>query len=54
MEETFVVLFSLSYHLTVIELFVTLVRGLQPLTNATKSSILDVAVVLDTPLLNRS
>ena len=30
----------------------TIVNGFQPLTNATKSSILDVAVVLDTPLVN--
>ena len=33
-----------------IELFVKLVCGLQPLTNVTKNSILDVAGVLDTPL----
>ena len=30
--------------------FVTLVNGLKPLTNVTKSFILDVAEVLDTPL----
>ena len=32
------------------ELFVTLVNGLQTLTNVTKNSILDVAGLLDTPL----
>ena len=32
------------------ELFVTLVNGLQLLTSVTKNSILDVAGVLDTPL----
>ena len=33
------------------ELFVTNVSGFQPLTFVTKSSSLDFAVVLDTPLL---
>ena len=32
------------------ELFVIIVNGFQPLTIITKSSILDVAVVLDPPL----
>ena len=32
------------------ELFVILVNGLQPLTNVTKNSILEVAGVLNTPL----
>ena len=32
------------------EFFVTLVNDWKPLTNATKSFILDVAGVLDTPL----
>ena len=30
----------------------TLINGFQPLTNVAKSSILDVVVVLDTPLVN--
>ena len=33
-----------------LEFFVILVNGLQPLTNVTKNSILDVARVPDTPL----
>ena len=32
------------------QLFVALVNGLQPLTNVTKNSILDIVGVLDTPL----
>ena len=33
------------------ELFVTLVNGLQPLTNLSKSSILNVSGYLDAPLI---
>ena len=35
------------------ELFVIIVNGFQPLTTATKCSILDVAAVLDLPLMTR-
>ena len=34
-----------------VELFVIIVNGLQPLTIITKCSILDVAAVLDPPLM---
>ena len=35
------------------ELFVIIVNGFQPLTIITKCSILDIAAVLDPPLLGR-